>query len=101
MKYTEIEEFAPVEETVERNESEISVSKPADRASNEIHITVNGTSVTLKNKQSYKFVDVLDFYPFDLTAMHGRRLVTNVDGVHAEFIQPIQDGAVIDLYWEK
>ena len=62
---------------------------------------MNNTPVVLSGKESYTFVDILDFYPFDLTAMHGRRLVTNVDGVHAEFIQPIQDGAVIDLYWEK
>ena len=66
-----------------------------------ITVRVNNTPVVLSGKESYTFVDILDFYPFDLTAMHGRRLVTNVDGVHAEFIQPIQDGAVIDLYWEK
>ena len=66
-----------------------------------ITVRVNNTPVVLSGKESYTFVDILDFYPFDLTAMHGRRLVTNVDGVHAEFIQPIQDGAVIELYWEK
>jgi len=66
-----------------------------------IHITVNNTNVTLSGKPSYIFVDVFDFYPFDLTTMGGKRLVTNLDGKHAEYIEPIYDGAVIDLYWEQ
>jgi len=33
--------------------------------------------------------------------MRGKRLVTNVNGIHAEFIQPIDEGAVIDIYWEN
>ncbi len=66
-----------------------------------ITITVNQTPVTLYGKETYTFVDILDFYPFDLTAMHGKRLVTNVNGIHAEFITPISDGEAIDLYWEK
>ena len=99
VKYTEIEEFAPVEETVERNEPEISVSKPADRASNEIHITVNGTSVTLKNKQSYKFVDVLDFYPFDMSKMGGTELVTAINGERVNFTSAVKAGDSVELYW--
>ena len=67
----------------------------------EITVIVNKTPVTLRGKESYTFVDILDFYPFDLTTMRGKRLVTNVNGTHAEFIQPIDEGAVIDIYWEN
>ena len=40
----------------------------------ELPITVNGDPVVLKNKKEYILVDVLDFYPFDLSVAKGNRL---------------------------
>ena len=65
----------------------------------DIHITVNGIPVTLKNKSSYKFVDVLDFYPFDMSKMGGTSLITAVNGIKADFSQPIKNGDAIELRW--
>ena len=47
------------------------------------------------------FVDVFDFYDFDLSTVRGKRLITNLNGNHAEYIAPIFDGSVIEIYWEK
>ena len=67
----------------------------------EINVIVNNQRVTLRGKTSYIFVDIFDFYPFDLSTIQGKRLITNINGEHAEYIAPIYDGAVIEIYWEK
>lgn len=67
----------------------------------DIQIVVNNTNVILRGKPAYKFVDIFDFYNFDLTTIRGKRLITNIDGHHAEYIEPVYEGSVIDLYWEK
>ena len=64
-------------------------------------VIVNKTPVTLTGKSEYMFVDVFDFYPFDLSTVRGKRLITNIDGSHAEFIQTLHEGAVVDIYWEQ
>lgn len=67
----------------------------------DIHIVVNNTNVTLSGKSAYRFVDIFDFYSFDLTTIRGKKLITNIDGHHAEYIEPVYEGSVVDLYWEK
>ena len=46
---------------------------------------VNGESVTMTGKQNYIFVDVSDWYPFDLSAGKGRAIATLVNGEEPEF----------------
>jgi hypothetical protein len=65
-----------------------------------ITIVVNRTPVILKGKSSYVFVDILDVYPFDVSAAHGEKVVMLVNGEEAEFTSPIHDGDTIDLYWK-
>lgn len=101
------EEAADVEKAADKAEKTVPEQKMISQphmmpgTKREITVIVNKTPVTLRGKESYTFVDILDFYPFDLTTMRGKRLVTNVNGTHAEFIQPIDEGAVIDIYWEN
>ncbi len=66
-----------------------------------ITVIVNRQPVTLSGKASYLFVDIFDFYEFDLSTVRGTRLITNLNGAHAEYIAPINDGAIIEIYWEK
>ncbi|MBR3835018.1 MAG: rod shape-determining protein [Lachnospiraceae bacterium] len=66
-----------------------------------IGILVNKTPVTLIGKSSYKFVDIFDFYDFDLSVMRGKKLITKVNGRDAEFMETLQEGAIIDIYWEN
>lgn len=68
---------------------------------NIINVLVNGSRVTLTGKSNYKFVDIFDFYNFDLSKVGGTRLVTNINGKHAEYVAPLHDGDMIDIYWEK
>lgn len=65
-----------------------------------VSIVVNKTPVTLRNKSSYIFVDILDFYPFDISVMKGKRLVTKLNGEEVNFTVDIKNGDVAELYWE-
>lgn len=67
----------------------------------DIVITVNGSPVRLKNKKEYIFVDILDFYPFDTSALGGKELVMTVNGEKCEFTSKIFEGDAIELYWQK
>lgn len=68
--------------------------------SKEITIIVNGQAVVLKNKDSYIFVDILDFYSFDTSTARGSSVDMTVNGIKAEFTTPLHDGDVISLSWK-
>ena len=64
-------------------------------------IIVNKTPVTLTGKSSYKFVDIFDFYEFDLSVMRGKKLITKINGHDAEFMETLVEGSIVDIYWEN
>ena len=67
----------------------------------EMPVIVNKLPVTLKGKSSYVFVDVFSFINFDLKASGGRAIVTLLNGRNAEYMEPLNNGDVIDIYWEE
>ncbi len=88
-------------------ESEEPEIKPAEEVDaqepegeKDIAILVNGESVVLKNKKEYILVDVLDFYDFDLSVAGGNRLLTLINGKQSDFVDPVQAGDEIRIYWE-
>lgn len=64
-----------------------------------IVVTVNDSSVEMTGKSGYTFVDIFDFYPFDLKTAGGTELVTRVNGEKAAFNAPLAAGDKIELYW--
>ena len=66
-----------------------------------ITVSVNDRPVVLEGKPKYVLVDVFDFYPFDLSVMRGSKLMTKVNGERVAFIEPIKDGDLLEIYWEK
>ena len=64
-----------------------------------ISVLVNDTPVQMSGKSRYTFVDIFDFYPFDLKTARGTELVTRVNGEKTEFTAPIAAGDKIELYW--
>ena len=75
--------------------------KPQPVGGRAITINLNGSFLTLTGKNSYVFVDILDFYQFDTAAHLGETIVMKVGGVDAEFTTPIEDNAQVELYWKK
>lgn len=75
---------------------------PKDNANNMIEMTVlvNKRPVTLRGKNDYVFVDVFSFIDFDLSTPNGRDIITNINGRSAEYMEPLKEGDVIDIYWE-
>lgn len=67
----------------------------------DLHIFLNKKPLTLKGKSQYMFVDIFDFYEFDLSTAKGKNLVTNVDNHHAEYLEILNEGAVVEIYWEN
>ncbi len=75
--------------------------KPAAASSEDkdIYIIVNKTPVCLKGKSKYIFVDILDFYPFNTKVAGGSELITKLNGERCDFMAPLFDGAVTEIYW--
>ena len=88
------------EQPVATQNDKKSAEKKDTVATSTITVIVNGRTVTLRGKSSYYFVDVLDFYPFDVSTAHGQTVVTQINGEKADFSQPVKAGDVIDLYWK-
>lgn len=103
---TETQEIQDSRENTEHKQTDSIQMKPEEENDTSVQtrnmsVTINNQPVMLKGKADYKFVDIFDFYPFDLSSVRGKRLITNINGQHAEFIASLQDGDTIDIYWEK
>ncbi len=64
-------------------------------------VWVNEEKVTLTGKKDYIFVDIFDFYDFDLNDSRGRAIITLVNGKTAEFMAPLKKGDKITLDWKE
>jgi cell division protein FtsA len=67
----------------------------------DIYVSINREPVKLSGKEKYIFVDVFDFYPFDLTKAGGSELIITLNGEKTDFTQPITDSDIIELYWKN
>ncbi len=66
------------------------------------HIKVNGTDVTIPAKSKGAiFVDVFDVYPFDMSKVGGKRLVTRINGVDKNFTDALSEGDSVEIFWQK
>lgn len=70
-------------------------------ASEELQVVVNQRPVTLQGKSTYVFVDVFDYIDFDLGDSRGRSIVTLLNGRPAQYMEPLQRGDVINIYWQS
>jgi cell division protein FtsA len=68
---------------------------------NDLYVIINNEPVKLSNKNTYIFVDIFDFYPFDLTKAKGSELVRALNGEQADFTAPLKEKDRIELYWKE
>lgn len=97
-----------VEEILTRSEQESAATKEAAASAapqmpHPLTVIVNHSPVTLKGKAAYVFVDVFDYIDFDLglSASAGRSIVTNLNGHPAQYMEPLTEGDVIEIYWKN
>lgn len=90
------------DELKERDEDLLELKKDTiSENKNEITVIVNNEPIKLYGKTSYIYVDVFDFYPFDLTRAAQFQLITTLNGEPADFTLPIKEKDVIELYWKE
>lgn len=75
--------------------------KPQMKSPISIGVIVNSRPVVLKGKSDYVFVDIFDYIDFNLNVVGGSELITTINGRKAEYMEPIMEGAVIEVYWKK
>lgn len=73
----------------------------AGNAGAPVHVTINGSPVTMPAKPNVIFVDIFDVYPFDMSKAGGTRLITRINGVDKDFTEPLHEGDEIELFWDK
>lgn len=64
-------------------------------------VLVNKKPIVMSGKKEYIFVDVFDYIDFDLSKPGGRNIVTLVNGQPAQYMEKINEGDIIDIYWEN
>ncbi|MGM9973845.1 MAG: cell division FtsA domain-containing protein [Clostridiaceae bacterium] len=75
-------------------------SSSSKKISHSLLVKVNGEEVTLSGKDKYVFVDIFEFYSFDLSAPKG--LITlELNGAPAEYYAPLKDGDNLSIYWRE
>lgn len=76
------------------------LQKPKGRI---IRVRINGESRELPPKADdsrYHFVDMLNFVEIDPQNPQGR-IVLEINGHEAKYLDPVMDGDNIDIYWEQ
>ncbi|QAT40308.1 cell division FtsA domain-containing protein [Clostridium sp. JN-9] len=69
-----------------------------DDALTQLKVLVNEKQVLLKGKKSYVFVDIFNFYDFDLTTVKGT-LELLLNGKSAGYYDSLSDGDIISIKW--
>ena len=97
-----------VEEILTRPEQESAATEEATASAapqmpHPLTVIVNHSPVTMQGKAAYVFVDVFDYIDFDLglSASAGRSIVTNLNGHPAQYMEPLTEGDVIEIYWKN
>jgi len=66
-----------------------------------IQVFVNNEPVTLTGRKEYIFVDIFDYYEFDLKAGNGRAVITQLNGEDAPYVAVLKNGDQITLAWKE
>lgn len=94
------------EDIADETVMEESTKEPAEEVkvqaeNTEIVVIINKIPTRLQGKPGYVFVDIFDYINFDLTKQHGKGIVTTVNGRMAQYMEPLYDGDVIEVYWKE
>jgi len=71
----------------------------ANTVNNDIVVVINDSPVKLMGKDKYKFVDIFDFFEFNLTIPKGN-LVLKLNGNNVGFFDELHDKDFIEVRWE-
>ena len=66
-----------------------------------LQVVVNDNPVKLFGKPEYVFVDAFEFIDFDLTKPQGTSVVTKINGNVAQYMEPLNNGDVLEIFWKQ
>lgn len=66
--------------------------------SNQLKVLVNGQPIFLRGKESYVFIDIFNFYDFDLTTSRGS-LELLLNGNKVGYYDSLSEGDIISIKW--
>ncbi|MCI8326656.1 MAG: cell division protein FtsA, partial [Lachnospiraceae bacterium] len=96
------ESKAVLEEKAEEGKEKDQVEeKKTEQKEKAVQVTANGETILLLGKKEYVYVDVFEYIDFNLNDSRGRNIVTHLNGKNAEYTAELNDGDVIDIYWEE
>ena len=99
--YTTKAEDYETENTVkEEKASQKEEVKASGKNGTSLFVSVNKKPVELSGKNEYVFVDIFDFIDFDLQNPKGKSVVTTHNGRDAQYMDPLKDGDVLEIYWK-
>ncbi|MBW9152064.1 cell division protein FtsA [Clostridium estertheticum] len=75
-------------------------NKNEPKETQNLNVKVNKNMISLKGKDKYIFVDIFNYVDFDLTISKGD-LILKLNGSKANYYQPLNNGDVIEIYWEN
>ena len=87
------------EETKETKETGASDPVKQTDLPNAITVIANNQVVVLEGKSEYVFVDVFEKIDFDRSRPRGMGIVATLNGHPAQYMEPIHDGDVLEIYW--
>ena len=93
------EALAQAEQNPEETASAAGAKEPEDDGS--LLVYINGQPVRLTGKPQYIFVDIFNFYEFDLSASNGRAIITTLNGENASYSAVLKSGDTIELKWKE
>lgn len=66
-----------------------------------INLMINGEEISITHeKDEFLFVDIFNYIDFDLTKPKGK-LVLKLNGEDAEYMAPLKNGDIIQIFWNK
>lgn len=98
-------EAAGEEQAAEKMSGQVPLSPesaPMQAAENTvIAVIVNGKPVALTGKSAYVYVDVFSYIDFDLSKPQGSAVITMLNGREAKYMEPLQNGDTVEIYWKR
>lgn len=83
------------------NTVHIETDREEKAAGTTLLVYINGQPVELTGRDQYIFVDIFDFYEFDLGKSAGRAIITKLNGQNAQFAAVLNSGDQIELKWKE
>ncbi len=77
-------------------------AKPTPPEPIQIVVFANKQTIVMSGKPQYVYVDIFDYINFEISAVasKGRSIVTLLNGRPAQYMEPLNEGDHIEVYWK-